>query len=100
MASPSSYHYICFAISPSCSDELKIRKTLHDALTQMFGVTSSTYLDILSITEGGGEVVLRIRELDASRLAAAVVASTASPRFSLIKESPFLPSLLVTGTTL
>ncbi|KAH7911132.1 hypothetical protein BJ138DRAFT_1151359 [Hygrophoropsis aurantiaca] len=96
---PASCHYICFALAPSCCDALTIRKALQDSLTQMFGVTSSTYIDILSINEDGTQVVVRVGEKDAPKLMAAVVSSSASPKFSLIKESPFLPSLLATNVS-
>ena len=56
---PPEYYYIRFSVSPPC-DVLAIRKALQDSLAQSFGITSSnTYMDVLWVAEGGGEVVIR-----------------------------------------
>jgi hypothetical protein len=58
---PSEFHYIRFAVFPSNTDSLSLRKTLQDSLTQTFGVTtSSTYIDILWVSEGGEQFVVRV----------------------------------------
>ncbi|KAF9228141.1 hypothetical protein BS17DRAFT_692784 [Gyrodon lividus] len=90
------HHYICLSMEPRCTDALLIRKSLQDALTDVFGLTfSSTYIDILSVNEQGSEVVVRVSSENASRILAAVAgASRASVMCSAIKESSFLPSLL------
>lgn len=86
---------------------------MQDSLAEAFGVTASgTYLDILWIAEDGSNVILRIvaesvmskkfifagNELDirdAPNLLAAVVTTTmGSLRFSMVRETSFLPSLL------
>jgi hypothetical protein len=120
---PSEYHYIRLAISPSNSDALVLRKTLQDSLTQTFGITaSSTYIDILWVANGGEEFVVRVGNgsvlflaqqhvwmlicgylvhyigSDAAKILAAIVAWSDSPKMTMIKESPFLPSLLSTDT--
>jgi hypothetical protein len=54
------HHYIRLSMEPRCTDVLLIRKSLQNALTDMFGFTfSSTYIDILSVNEQGSEVVVR-----------------------------------------
>ncbi|KAI0633014.1 hypothetical protein C8Q77DRAFT_1121076 [Trametes polyzona] len=91
----STYRYIRFAVSPPCADALTLRKTIQDALGQSFGLVSShTYVDLLWISDEGTAVVVRIGENDAPKLLAAVTASNATPRLSLVKESSFLPALL------
>ncbi|KAI0772421.1 hypothetical protein BD413DRAFT_691913 [Trametes elegans] len=91
----SSHRYIRFSISPPCADALTLRKTIQDALGQSFGIVSShTYVDILWTADDGTEVVVRIAENEAPKLLAAVTASTALPRLSLVKESSFMPALL------
>ncbi|KAI0369327.1 hypothetical protein BV20DRAFT_968209 [Pilatotrama ljubarskyi] len=93
----STHRYVRFAVAPPCTDALTLRKTIQDALGQSFGLVSShTYVDVLWIADAGNALVVRIGEADAPKLLAAVVASTASPRLSLVKESSFLPSLLGT----
>jgi len=68
---------------------------MQDGLAETFGVTASgTYLDILWIAEGGSDVIIRLAVEDAPNFLAAVVATTTPPRFSMIKETCFLPSLL------
>jgi len=90
------HHYIRLSMEPRCTDVLLIRKSLQNALTDMFGFTfSSTYIDILSVNEQGSEVVVRANPEDVSRILAAVTgASRASITCSVMKESSFLPSLL------
>jgi hypothetical protein len=108
----NKYSYIHFSVEPPCTDALKLRKTMQDGLAEVFGVTASgTYLDILWIAEGGSDVIIRLavqsvmskktifvsNELnirDTPNFLAAVVATTTPPRFSMIKETCFLPSLL------
>ncbi|KAG1721966.1 hypothetical protein EDB19DRAFT_1770323, partial [Suillus lakei] len=74
---------------------LKLRKSMQDGLAETFGITAAgTYLDILWIAESGSEVVVRLSVEDAPKLTAAVVITPASPRFSMIKQTNFLPSIL------
>ncbi|KAI9058765.1 hypothetical protein FKP32DRAFT_1581165 [Trametes sanguinea] len=95
----SKYRYIRFSVSPPSADVLTLRKLIQDALAQSFGLVSShTYLDVLSLSDDGSSLVLRIGENDAPKLLAAVTASTASPRLSLVKQSSFLPALLSADT--
>ncbi|TCD67748.1 hypothetical protein EIP91_011990 [Steccherinum ochraceum] len=97
----TSYHYIRFSVSPPTSDALKIRKTVQDALMQSFGlVAANTYMDVLWLAEDGSEIVLRVGESDASNVMVAVTTSTSSPRLSVTRESPFLPSLLASNINL
>ncbi|KII83656.1 hypothetical protein PLICRDRAFT_448119 [Plicaturopsis crispa FD-325 SS-3] len=91
---PSRFHYIRFSLSPPCTDPLILRKTIQDAMTQTFGLLSSTYTDVLWIADDGSASVLRVDKGDAATVMAAAVAATNSPRLALVKESPFLPSLL------
>ncbi|OBZ74277.1 hypothetical protein A0H81_05507 [Grifola frondosa] len=94
----STYHYIRFSVSPPCPDELTLRKSIQDSLGQSFGVVSShTYVDVLWLADDGSEMVVRIGQADSAKLMVSVTASTASPRLSLVKESPFLPALLSVG---
>lgn len=59
----TSNHYIRLSITPPSSDALTIRKAIQDALTQTFGViSSSTYLDILWIADDGSETAIRVRK--------------------------------------
>ncbi|KAG2117724.1 hypothetical protein DEU56DRAFT_747955 [Suillus clintonianus] len=89
------HSYIHLSINPPCADALRLRKSIQDGLAETFGITASgTYLDILWIAESGFEVVIRLSIEDASKVMAAVVITPASPRFSLIKQTNFLPSLL------
>ncbi|KAG2344632.1 hypothetical protein BDR05DRAFT_961537 [Suillus weaverae] len=89
-----NHSYIHLSINPPCADALKLRKVMQDGLAETFGITASgTYLDILWIAESGSEVVIRLSEEDAPKLMAAVVITPASPRFSTIKQTSFLPSL-------
>ncbi|KAI8990375.1 hypothetical protein BD414DRAFT_514167 [Trametes punicea] len=91
----STYRYIRFSVSPPSADALTLRKCMQDALAQSFGLVSShTYVDILWLSDDGKSLVVRIGENDAPKLLAAVTASTASTRLSLVKESSFLPALL------
>ncbi|KAI6101749.1 hypothetical protein EDD16DRAFT_1648190 [Pisolithus croceorrhizus] len=116
---PTNHHYLRLLLSLSAGtadcevdvdvDVLTIRKALQDALSDMFGITSAgTYIDILAVTKwstgvrvGGrdpwGEVILRVHPSDAPKILAAITAASPSrpsqPRFSLLRESSFLPSL-------
>ena len=57
----SAYRYIRFSVSPPSTDALLLRKLIQDALGQSFGLVSShTYLDILSLSEDGTTLVIRI----------------------------------------
>ncbi|KAN0080131.1 hypothetical protein V8E55_009697 [Tylopilus felleus] len=91
-----THHYIRLSMQPRCTDALLIRKSIQDALTDMFGLTfASTYIDVLSVNELGSESVVRVNPEDASRILAAIVgASRASIKCSAVKESSFLLSLL------
>ncbi|XP_006455739.1 hypothetical protein AGABI2DRAFT_210273 [Agaricus bisporus var. bisporus H97] len=90
------YHYIRLGISPQPSDALTIRKNISDALSQTFGLSSEgTYVDILSTPNNGKECVIRVQQNDVPRVLTSLVTYTGTCRFSLLKESPFLPSLLV-----
>ncbi|KAF9463501.1 hypothetical protein BDZ94DRAFT_615206 [Collybia nuda] len=94
----SDYHYILLSVSPPNVDALALRKKLQDALTQSFGLTSSSiFIDILWIADKGEQFVIRVNKEDGAKLLAAIVAWSDPPRFSLVKESPFLPSLLQEG---
>lgn len=106
---------------PPCSDALTLRKSIQDALGHSFGIVySNTYVDVLWVAEDGSEMVIRIAERyafffastfkacltpvynyrsEAAKLLASVTAYQGSPRLSLVKESPFLPSLLSTRST-
>ncbi|KAJ8593465.1 hypothetical protein M405DRAFT_731452 [Rhizopogon salebrosus TDB-379] len=96
----NKYSYIHFSVEPPCTDALKLRKTMQDGLAEVFGVTASgTYLDILWIAEGGSDVIIRLAVQDTPNFLAAVVAATTPPRFSMIKETCFLPSLLSKETS-
>ncbi|KAF9450517.1 hypothetical protein P691DRAFT_462732 [Macrolepiota fuliginosa MF-IS2] len=89
------YHYIRLKVSPPSSDALAIRKTIADALSQAFGLTAEgAHVDILFITHDRAECVLRVRSHDAPRLLTSLVSWSEHIRFSLIKETSFLPSLL------
>lgn len=93
---PTLYHYIHIAIAPANPDRdaLSLRKTLQEAITQTFGITSSAlYVDVLWMAQDGGRSVIRIQKDDASKILAAIVTWSDVPRLSLVKESPFLPSL-------
>lgn len=109
------YHYIHLKISPPSIDILTLRKTIANALSQSFGLQEEgTYLDILSLAEDGTECILRVRPecvllsrcvfkssvnglfiSDASKILASLVTWSENRQFSLVKETPFLPSLLV-----
>ncbi|EIW76568.1 hypothetical protein CONPUDRAFT_110124 [Coniophora puteana RWD-64-598 SS2] len=92
----TSTHYVALALKPANHDELLIRKALQDALTPMFGLTfANMHLDILTISEDGEGMIIRTgSRSDAQKLIAAIVASQGPLRFSLKKDSPFLPSLV------
>jgi hypothetical protein len=51
-------------------------------------------MDVLWVAENGIEAVIRASQRDAVKIMTSVVASTASPKMSLIKASAFLPSPL------
>lgn len=56
-----THHYIRLSMQPRCTDALLIRKSIQDALTDMFGLTfASTYIDVLSVNELGSESVVRV----------------------------------------
>ncbi|KAH9943900.1 hypothetical protein B0H21DRAFT_747489 [Amylocystis lapponica] len=91
----TSHHYIRFAVSPPCADALTLRKAIQDALGQSFGlVSANTYLDVLWVSGDGTGTVVRIAQDEATRLMASVAVSLGSLKLSVLKESPFLPSLL------
>ena len=106
----SEDYYIQFSLSPPCTDPLTIRKTLQDGLIQSFGIVSSSYLDVLWVSDDGEQTVVRVHkqsvysihactlmtaligDSDAPKILGAVVGCTASPRMSVIQDSCFLPS--------
>ncbi|KAF9054142.1 hypothetical protein BJ165DRAFT_687282 [Panaeolus papilionaceus] len=91
-------HYIRFAVTPPTKDALKIRKALGDAISDSYGMTAAgAYLDILYISDEGRECVIRLDKNDAPIVLSAVVSAAEEPKLSVIKESPFLPSLLAAG---
>ncbi|KAK7688772.1 hypothetical protein QCA50_008311 [Cerrena zonata] len=93
----SNYHYIKLAITPPCKDAITLRKSIQGGLSQSFGLTSANiYVDILWVASEGAETVIRVSSNEAPKVMAAVVTSTDSPNLSVIKDSPFLPSLCVT----
>ena len=48
-------------MQPRCTEVLLMRKSIQDALTDMFGVTfASTYIDVLFVNELGSETVIRV----------------------------------------
>ena len=48
-------------MQPRCTDGLLIRKSIQDALADMFGLTSAgTYVDVLFVDEPGSETVIRV----------------------------------------
>ncbi|KAG8215190.1 hypothetical protein J3R82DRAFT_8723 [Butyriboletus roseoflavus] len=58
---PPTHYYIRLSMEPRCTDVLRIRKSLQDALADMFGLTfASTYVDVLSVNEPGSETVVRV----------------------------------------
>lgn len=58
---PSSYHYVRFTATPSCTDAVTVRKSIQDALGQTFGTLyANTYVDILWIADDGSETVVRV----------------------------------------
>ncbi|KAJ6578682.1 hypothetical protein DFH09DRAFT_1148078 [Mycena vulgaris] len=102
---PQTSHYILLRISPPVG-ELILRQALQDALAQAFGLTGSAHLDILWVDQTAGTATGRGNPTgrglvrvsngeDATRVLAAIVASSAAPRMELIKASTFLPSLVV-----
>jgi hypothetical protein len=58
----SEYRYIHLAVSPPCSEVLTLRKALQDALLPTFGISSWTYLDILWVSENGGDTIVRVKD--------------------------------------
>lgn len=69
-------------MEPRCTDVLRIRKSLQDALADMFGLTfASTYIDVLSVNEPGSETVLRVHSEYVPSLPLGVC------RLNLIKET-------------
>ncbi|KAJ7868521.1 hypothetical protein B0H14DRAFT_3441145 [Mycena olivaceomarginata] len=95
--------YLLLRTFPS-AEELTLRQTLQENLSQAFGITASgTHLDVLWVDTtprekdaGTGRALIRIDHGDdAARVLASIVASSSSPRLALIKASVFLPSLLV-----
>ncbi|KAF8999877.1 hypothetical protein BDQ17DRAFT_1246205 [Cyathus striatus] len=98
---PEERHYIRFSLSPATTDELRIRKAISTALAQSFGITAeSTYVDVLWVSGDGKECVLRVHQSDATKVITSLVSSSDTPRLALVKESPFLPSLIVSSEPL
>ncbi|KAL4254698.1 hypothetical protein ABKN59_004442 [Abortiporus biennis] len=93
-------HYIRFKFEPACSDAFTVRKLLQDALLQTFGMTSANiYMDVLWFAEDGSEVVVRVNANDCVKIIAAAASSSTLPNLKVVKESPFLPSLLSVDST-
>ncbi|KAJ7161143.1 hypothetical protein C8R46DRAFT_1106605 [Mycena filopes] len=104
--------YLLLRSTPPAS-ELALRRALQDALALAFGSTKAGMrVNVLWVEESDlgiegtntttgasgkeGRALVRVDYGDdATRLLAAIVTSTSSPRLSLIKSSVFLPSLLV-----
>jgi len=60
---PSERHYIRLAVSPPNIDALTFRKTLQDALTQTFGLTSAALpIDILWSADDGAQFVIHVHQ--------------------------------------
>ncbi|KAH8831204.1 hypothetical protein DL96DRAFT_1586842 [Flagelloscypha sp. PMI_526] len=96
----SSYHYILFQISPKPTDELALRKSIQDALSESFGQTgASAYVDILWLNEQGDKSIVRTRPEDAPKIMSAAATSATSPRLSTLKDSSILTSLLSESTS-
>ncbi|KAJ4480869.1 hypothetical protein J3R30DRAFT_3287989, partial [Lentinula aciculospora] len=92
----TSNHYLRLKLLPKIPSELSIRQSLHRALLDSFGTTGgSIHLDVLWVSDDGSETVVRVnpRRVSSKNVLAAAT-SSASPKFQLVKESPFLPSLL------
>ncbi|KAF7369738.1 hypothetical protein MVEN_00305400 [Mycena venus] len=104
---PPHSQYLLLRTSPPV-EELALRQTLQENLAQAFGITASgTHLDVLWVSSptekdaGAGRALIRVDHGDdATRVLAAIVASSSSPRLALVKASVFLPSLLVDGEPL
>ncbi|KAI6013914.1 hypothetical protein EDC04DRAFT_2756379 [Pisolithus marmoratus] len=116
---PANHHYLRLSLTLPVGtadsdvdvdvDVLTIRKTLQDTLDDSFGITSAgAYMDILTVTKWStdvrvdgrgpwGEVILRVDPSDAPKILAAITVASPSrpsqPRFSLLRQSSFLPSL-------
>ncbi|KAJ7038874.1 hypothetical protein C8F04DRAFT_950704 [Mycena alexandri] len=101
---PPRSQYLLLRTYPPVGD-LSLRQALQENLAQAFGLTASgTHLDVLwvdsdpktALQDATGRALIRVDYGDdATRLLASIVASSSSPRLSLIKASVFLPSLLV-----
>ncbi|KAJ6465698.1 hypothetical protein C8R45DRAFT_490774 [Mycena sanguinolenta] len=98
---PPRSQYLLLRTSPPV-EELALRQILQENLAQAFGVTvSGTHLHVLWVkepkqNEADGRALIRIDNGDdVTRVLAALVASSSSPRLALIKASAFLPSLLL-----
>ncbi|KJA24931.1 hypothetical protein HYPSUDRAFT_135500 [Hypholoma sublateritium FD-334 SS-4] len=90
--------YFRLKVAPPTKNDLAIRKTIADALSQSFGQTSAaTFLDILWTSEDGKECVIRVQRGDATKVAAALASWKELPRLSVSNESAFLPSILPTN---
>ncbi|KAI0287400.1 hypothetical protein BC826DRAFT_1108462 [Russula brevipes] len=89
------------ASSNSATDALQIRRALQDALAQSFGTTlSHAYLDVLWVedVDASSGTGREPSASDAAKVIAAIaVANGGTLRLSAIKESPFLPSVSVSG---
>ena len=56
-----THHYIRFSMQPRCTEVLLIRKSIQDALADMFGLTfAGTYIDVLFVNALGSESVVRV----------------------------------------
>lgn len=64
---PHQQHYILLSISPPTQNVFKLRKTISNALEEMFGQTcAAMYIDVLWVEgkdeEGGGKCVVRVHK--------------------------------------
>ncbi|PPR02303.1 hypothetical protein CVT24_011641 [Panaeolus cyanescens] len=91
----SQKHYIRFSVNPPTKDALTIRKALANAISDSHGITAAgTFLDILYVSDEGKDCVIRLNRNDTSMVVSAMASAVEEPRLSVVKESPFLPSLL------
>ncbi|EIN05182.1 hypothetical protein PUNSTDRAFT_137863 [Punctularia strigosozonata HHB-11173 SS5] len=102
---PQTHHYIRIDVSPPTSDALALRKLIQDAAASTSGLVHSSHVDVLWVADSGDHAVLRTNPLEAQQIMAAIALTplsqnASSTRLSVAKDSPFLPSLLVTGTDL
>ncbi|KXN92540.1 hypothetical protein AN958_05395 [Leucoagaricus sp. SymC.cos] len=89
------YHYLRLRMFPPNKEALAVRKSISNALLQASGLSAERiFIDMLAIAGSGEECVLRVRSEDAPMVSTALISWEDGGKFSLVKESPFLPSLL------